>query len=78
MRKADESGALPAHTGRKGDTYLQGCLALFHQALDQVVLGFCQQLLDLPAALRQGDRPITKVVEYGTKVLPTPVNEDRS
>lgn len=62
--------------GREGDAYLQGCLALFHQALDQVVLGFCQQLLDLPAALGQGDCPVTQVVEYRTKVLPTAVNQD--
>lgn len=61
---------------RPGDTYLQGGLALFHQALDQVVLGFCQQLFDLPTALGQGDRPVAKVVEYRTEVLATPVNED--
>ena len=40
------------------------------------ILGFCQQLLDLPTALGQGDRPVAKVVEYRTKVLATPVNED--
>ena len=59
-----------------GGAYLQGCLALFHQALDQVVLGFCKQLLDLPAALGQGDCPVPKVVEYRTEVLPAAVNED--
>lgn len=69
-------GGPPIHTGRKGDTYLQGCLALFHQTLDQVVLGFCQQLLNFPAALRQGDCSVTQVVEYRTKVLPTAINED--
>lgn len=62
--------------GRMGGAYLQGCLALLHQALDQVVLGFCEQLLDLPTALGQGDRPVPQVVEYRTEVLPAAVDED--
>lgn len=66
----------PSPRERMGDAYLEGCLALFHQALHQVVLGLCQHLLDLPTALGQGDGAITQVVEYGPKVLPAAVDED--
>lgn len=56
--------------------HLQGCLAFIHQPLHQVVLGLGQQLLDLPAALRERHGPVPQVVQDCPKVLPTAVDQD--
>lgn len=56
--------------------YLQGCLALVHQALDQVILGLRQQLLNLPPALRERDGPIAQVVQDRPEMLAAAVDQN--
>lgn len=57
-------------------TYLQGCLALVHQPLHQVVLGFSQELFYLSAALRERHSAVAQIVQDCPKMLPAAVNQD--
>lgn len=56
--------------------YLQGRLAHVHQPLNEVILCFSHQLLDLLPVLREGDGVIPEVTQNGAKVLSTSVYKD--
>lgn len=64
------------HTEALPTTYLQGCLALVHQPLHQVVLGFSQELFYLSAALGERHSAVTQIVQDCPKMLPAAVNQD--
>lgn len=59
-----------------GAADLQAALTEFHQALDEVILGFSQQLQDTLTALGQGNCALPQVAQDAAKVLPTAVNQD--
>lgn len=55
---------------------LQVGLTEFDEALDEVVLGFGQKLLDSLAPFGQGEVAIPKVAQNASKVLPAAVDQD--
>lgn len=55
---------------------LQGVLTELYQALDEVILGFSQKLLDSLAPFGQGEVAVPKVAQDASEVLPTAVDQD--
>lgn len=57
-------------------TDLKGVLTKFQQALDEVILCLCQQLLDSLATFGQGDCAVPQVAQDAPKVFPTAIDQD--
>lgn len=55
---------------------LQVVLTEFYEALDEVILGFSQKLLDSLAPFGQGEVAVPKVAQDASEVLPTAVDQD--
>lgn len=55
---------------------LQVVLTELHQALDKVIFGFSQKLLDSLATFGQGEVAISKVTQDASEVFPAAVNQD--